>query len=457
MTQQPAAILSDLSRRLQGRLLVPGDPDWDTARRPWNLRVDQRPAAIVEATGADDIAATAAFAARHGLRLTAQCTGHGAGADMSGTIMLRTGRLREIIVDPARGVARVGAGVRSRDLAAALPPHGWAASVGSGPTVGVTGYAMFGGAGVLGRAVGFMAHKVVAADVVTADGTRLRCDADAHQDLLWALRGGGGGYAVVTHLELQLDRASELSGGQVVWPAAAALELFSAWRDWTTRLPPAMSCTVGIISLPPLPHVPEPLRGRRVVTLTACYAGPADRGAALIGELTAQTPEPVLNTWRALTAADLGNLSNNPGTPMPTRMRGELLSDLPDEALGELFRLSGQDADTPTTMPFVRHLGGMLAQDSPDGGAINRCEAPYLLELLGLAETPQADQAIRHGQHAISTALAPWSTGNTLPAFAVPLEDTAERLYPPATRDRLRSVKDRYDPDGVIPLSFPLH
>src|SRR5262249_23312867 len=150
-----------------GRVLVPGDPDWDTARRPWNQRVDQRPAAIVEPEGAGDMAVAAAFAARHGLRVTVQCTGHGAGADLSDTIMVRSSALREITVDPARNVARVGAGVRSRDLATALAPHGLAASVGSAPTVGVAGYAMFGGAGVLGRAVGFMAEKVVAADVVT--------------------------------------------------------------------------------------------------------------------------------------------------------------------------------------------------------------------------------------------------------------------------------------------------
>jgi hypothetical protein len=164
----------------------------------------------------------------------------------------------------------------------------------------------------------------------------------------------------------------------------------------------------------------------------------------------------VLNACRPLTAADLGNLSNNPGTPMPARMRAELLSDLPDEALGALLRVAEQNPGSPVTMPFVRHLGGMLAQDPPDGGAIGRCGAPYLLELLGVAATPEADEAIRRDQHATSAALGPWSTGMTLPGFAVPAEDTAERVYPPATRDRLRNVKDRYDPGGVILPSFPL-
>jgi hypothetical protein len=440
---------------LRGRLLVPGDPAWDTVRRPWNLRVDQRPAAIVEPEGADDMAATAAFASRHGLRVTVQCSGHGAGADLSDAIMVRTSALREITVDPARNVVKAGAGVRGRDLAATLPPHGLAASLGSGPTTGIAGFTMFGGVGALGRAVGFMAHKVVAADVVTADGTRLRCDANAHQDLLWALRGGGGGYAMVTHLELRLDRVPELSGGQVIWPAAAAPGVFGAWRDWTTGLPPEMSSSVCVISLPPLPEVPEPLRGNRVVSVTTCYAGAADRGAAALGELIARTPAPMFNTCRPLTPADLGNLRNVPATPMPARIRGELLSGLPDEAIGELLRLAGLDPESPIRMAEVRHLGGMFAQDPPRGGAIGRCEAPYLLELLGLAVTREADEAVQRYQHAVSAALAPWTTGMTLPGFAEPPEDTAERVYPPATRDGLRRVKDRYDPGGVILPSFP--
>ena len=453
-THQSTAAFSGLARHLRGRLLRPGDADWDTARTPWNLRVNQRPAAIVEPEGADDMAATAAFAARHGLRVAVQSSGHGAGADLGGTIMVRTSALREITVDQTRNVVRIGAGVRAGDLAAALPPHGLAASLGSAPTTGVAGYAMFGGAGVLGRAVGFMAHKVVAAEVVTADGTRLRCDASNHPDLLWALRGGGGGYALVTHLELRLDRVPELFGGQLVWPAAAAPEVFGAWRDWTTGLPPEMTSSAAVISLPPLPEVPEPLRGARVTTVTACYAGPAGQGAAALGELTARSPAPLFNACRPLTAADLGNLWNVPGTPMPARIRGELLSGLPDEAIRELLRLAGQDPDSPITMAEVRHLGGMLAQDSPRDGAIGHCEARYQLELLGLATTQESDETVRRSQRAVSEALAPWTTGMTLPGFAQPPEDTAERVYPSVTRDRLRRVKNRYDPGGVIVPSF---
>ena len=448
--------LSSLSRHLRGRLIMPGDHLWDQARQPWNLR-DQRPAAIVEPEGADDMATTVSFAARHGLRVSAQCSGHGAGADLTDTILLRTGALREITVDPARNLVRVGAGVRCRDLAPAVAPHGLAASLGTGSTTGVAGYTMFGGTGALGRKVGFMASKVIAADVVTGDGRPLRCDTGAHPDLLWALRGGGGGYALVTHLELRLDRVPETFGGQVVWPAAAAPDVWSAWRDWTAGLPPEMTSSVDVISLPPLPEVPEPLRGKRVVTVTACYAGPADRGAIVLSDLFARTPRPALNGCRPLTPADLANLWNAPATPLPGRIRCELLTSLPDQAIGELLRLAGLGTDSPVMLAQVRTLGGAFTHDPPGGsGAIGRCHAQYSLELLGMAPTLEAEQALRSHQHIMTGAVAPWTTGTILPGFADPSADTAERVYLPQTQDRLRNIKARYDPDGVLMPSFPM-
>jgi hypothetical protein len=174
-----------------------------------------------------------------------------------------------------------------------------------------------------------------------------------------------------------------------------------------------MSSSAGVISLPPLPEVPEPLRGTWVASVTACYAGPAGQGAAALGELIARTPAPMVNACRPLTSADLGNLWNVPATPTPARIRGELLSSLPDEAIGELLRLAGQDPESPIAMAEVRHLGGMFALDPPRGGAIGRCEEPYLLELLGLAVAPEADEAVRRNQHAVSAALGPWITGMT--------------------------------------------
>lgn len=466
------AQLAGLARHLRGRLILPGEQDWDTARRPWNRRVDQRPAAIVEPEGAGDMAATVAVAARHGLRVTAQATGHGASDALEDTIVLRTGRLRDITLDPARDRVLVGAGVRCADLMAAIGPHGLAASVGSAADAGVAGYAMFGGVGVLGRTFGFLAHQILAADVVTADGSRLRCDTAAHPDLLWALRGGGGGFALVARLDLRLARVPALFGGQIVWPLDAAPAVFGAWRSWTAGLPPEMTSSVSVIQVPPLPEVPEMLRGRRVTAVTACYAGPADEGAHLLQPLTGAA-EPLFSGCRPLAPADLATLHDTPATPTPSRIRSELLTSLPDAAIGEFLRHAGQHPDSPLILAEIRHLGGTYAHlvpepkarqpgDPPSGqadgrGPISHTGAQYLLELVGHAANPEADAAIRGCQQNVAAALAPWTTGTTLPSFADPGTDTARLAFPAAVRRRLAAVKRRYDPGDVLLTSFPYH
>jgi hypothetical protein len=461
---ETTAAAAELGRHLRGRLIVPGGEDWDALRQPWNRRIDQRPAAIVEPVGPDDMAATVAFASRHGFLVTAQCTGHGAGADLVGTIVVRTSAMREIVLDAASGRARVGAGVRCADLLAAGAEHGLAISVGTAPHAGIAGFAMFGGVGLLGRAVGFMAHHIVAAEVVTADGTPLRVTAASHPDLLWALRGGGGGFALVTRLELRLARVPELFGGQLVWPGEAAPEIFRAWRSWTADLPREMTSSCAAVQLPPLPEVPEPLRGRRVTAVTACFAGPTAEGAGLLRSL-ARATAPLFDTCRPLVPADLATLAGALTAPTPTRIHGELLTGLPDAALTELMRLAGPGTDPPVIAADIRHLGGAYAANQPDGaeeadgaGAVAGTDARYLIEFVGLAATAEADAAIRSYQREVAAVLAPWTTGRILPSFAEQDTDAADprRVFAPDVRRRLASVKHRYDPGGALRASFAL-
>jgi hypothetical protein len=454
VAHHPANRLAGLAPHLRGRLILPGDPAWDTARQPWNRRVDQRPAAVLMAEDAGDMAAAVAFATRNGLRVTAQSSGHGAGDTLEDTIMLRTAALREITLDLGRDRVTVGPGVRCDELMAAISPHGLATSVGSARDAGVVGYAIFGGVGVLGRALGFAAHQVLAADLVTADGTRLRCDATTHPDLLWALRGGGGGFALVTGLDLALARMPALFGGQLVWPLEAAQEVFGTWRSWTASLPPEMTSSIVVVQLPSLPEVPEPLRGRRVTAVIACYAGPAEEGNSLLRPLSGAAA-PLFSSCRPLVPADLAGLAGAPATPLPARVSSALLADLPGAAISELLGHVGPGSGSPLMLAEIRHLGGAYTAEPPGRhGAIGHTDASYLLELVGLAATSEADQAIRAAQQAITTALSPWTTGTTLPSFAAPPADAARVFGEPARR-RLATIKHRYDPRNILRTSFP--
>jgi hypothetical protein len=455
-TAQPAPA-AGLARHLRGRVIGPDSPGWDTARRPWNRRVDQRPLAVADAEGPDDIAATVAYAARHGFQVTVQASGHGAGGSMENAILLRTSGLRDITLDPGQQRVRVGAGVRSSDLLTALSPHGLALSTGSASGAGVTGYVMFGGVGVLGRALGFAAGHVLGADVITADGTRIRADATAHEDLFWALRGAGGGFALVTHLDLALARVPALFGGQLIWPVDAAPEVFGAWASWAPGLTRDTTSSACVLQLPPLPELPEVLRGRRVAVVTICHTGAADQAMSLLDPIIS-IGTPLASTLRPLSVADLSTLHGASIPPIPARIRSELLTHLPSAAVREFVAQTGPASGSPLLLADIRHLGGAYAQppqQSGGPGAIGHTDAQFLIELVAVAPGQQADAAARDYQDSVMAALSPWTTGTTLPSFADSATDPS-RLFSPATRQRLADVKHRYDPANVICASFPV-
>jgi len=452
------AAAAELARHVRGRVTGPDSPDWDTARIPWNRRIDQRPLLVVDADGPDDIAATVGYAARQGLPVTVQTSGHGAGANMENAILLRTNGLREITLDPDRRRVRVGAGVSAGELMTALSPHGLALSTGTCSDVGVTGYVMFGGVGVLGRALGFAAGQVVGADVVTADGSRIRADATAHEDLFWALRGGGGGFALVTHLDLDLARVPALFGGQLIWPVDAAAEVFGAWASWAPGLTRDTTSFACVLQMPPAPGLPEVLRGRRVVMVTVCHAGAADQALSLVDPITG-VGAPLVNSLRPLSVADVGALFGPPVPPAPLRIRSELLTGLPGAAVREFVAKTGPASGSPLQMAQIRHLGGAFAQPAhqPGGpGVIGRTDAQFLVELVAIAPSQEADAAARGFEESVLAALSPWTTGTTLPSFADPGTDPASLVFSPATRQRLADVKHRYDPANVFCTSFPV-
>src|SRR5215470_7299069 len=216
---------------LAGKVLLPGDDGFNEARQAWNLAVDQRPAAVVFPESAAEVAAAIRYAADRGLRVAAQSTGHNAGplGVLDDTVLLRTGRMRGIQINPRTRTARAEAGVVWLDVVQAAAQHGLAALAGSSPDVGVTGYTLGGGLSFLGRKYGLAAINVLAAEVVLADGRLVRADAEHETDLFWALRGGGGSFGVVTALEFRLFPHNQAYAGALWYPIERAAEVLHAW------------------------------------------------------------------------------------------------------------------------------------------------------------------------------------------------------------------------------------
>jgi len=446
--------LEALRAAIAGRVFVPGQAGYDQARQAWNLAVDERPSVVVVAGSAADVAQAVRYARAHRMRIAPQGTGHGAAPlePLDGAMLLRTTRMRQVDIDPAARTARAEAGAVWQDVIVPAAEHGLAGLAGSSPNVGVTGYTLGGGLGWLARRYGLAANSVTAAELVTPGGDLVRADANHETDLFWAVRGGGG-IGVVTALEMRLYPVAELYAGDLFFPIARAAEVLHAWREWTATVPDEVTSLSHLLRLPPLPEVPEPLRGRAFAILEAACLGDSRTGAELIGPLRRLGPE--LDTFAMIPASALGQLNMDPPQPVPGEGNGAFLADFPAAAIDALVAVAGPNAETPLDSVEVRHLGGALARAVPGGGAQPSIDASYLLYAAGAALTPDLVGPVRAHVQAVKDALAPWHASYGYYNF----EETpaaAAAVLPPASARRLQEIKAAYDPDQVIISTHPV-
>ncbi|SDT68106.1 FAD-binding oxidoreductase [Jiangella sp. DSM 45060] len=444
MNTTPRPAVADLARRIDGPVLLPGQDRYDDERSGFNLTVDHRPDVVVGATSADDVAAAVRFAAERGLPVVAQATGHGAVVPLDGGLLISTRRLDGVHVDRDARVARIDAGVRWHQVIEPAADAGLAPLNGSSPLVGAVSYTLGGGLPVLGRTFGWAADRIRRLEVVTADGALVAVGPDENADLFWALRGGKGGFGVVTALEIELVALPRLYGGALVFGADRAADVVHAWRDWVTRLPDELNSSVGLVRLPDMPGVPEPLRGRLTVHVRVAYAGPADEGEELVRPLRGAGPR-ILDTVAALPPAGIAAVYNDPTEPIGYDERSLMLGSFDAAAADALLAAAGPDASADgLIMVDVRQLGGALARPPRHPRALDHDDAAFSVAAVGVGPAAGA---------AVLAALAPRGTGLRFLNFTggPAAAGLAPEAFRAPTLDRLAAIKRDRDPGGVFP------
>lgn len=437
------------SLSITGRIATPDGPDWDEARAAWNLSADQRPDAVALVEGAEDVATTVRFAADNGLRVAAEGTGHGAAAlaPLDDTILIKTERMRGVEVDAEARTARVEAGVLAAELGEAAGAHGLCSLPGSSPDVGVIGYTLGGGLSWLGRRHGFACNRVRAIELVTAAGEPRTVAADNDPELFWALRGGGGGYAIVTALELELLPISELYAGALLFPAEVGGDAVRVYRDWAAGVSEDVTSIVRFLTPPPIPDVPEPIRGRPLLTIDAACIGDREEGEAAIAPLR-EIGEAIMDTFGWMPAAGLSRIHMDPENPVPGIGDGHLIAGLPDQAIEAFTAIAGPDSGSPMLLTEMRQLGGALGRPAEDGGALSHIDAGFVAYSVGLPMNPELGAAIPAHLATIEETLRPWVTG-TYYNFTERACD-ADAILPADVCTRLAEVKRKHDPDDRI-------
>jgi hypothetical protein len=438
--------------RLSGKLVLPGDPGWDEARRPWNLAVDQGPVAVALPESVEDVMAVVELASSEGLRVAAQCTGHNASplGSLAGTILLKTSQMRRVEIDPVGRTARVEAGVLWGEVSEAAARHGLAPLAGTSPDVGVVGYTLGGGLSWLARMYGLASNSVVAVELVTADAGFVRADRDNEPELFWALRGGGGSFGIVTALEFALFPVTEVYAGVLYWPVERAVEILAAWRTWVDTVSDAVTSLGRLLQFPPFPEIPEPFRDRSFVLVEAALLTDEAMGSEIVRPLRELGPE--IDTVASIAPTSLTALHMDPEHPVPGAGDGGMLADLTSEAIDVVVKTV---VGSPLLTFEIRHVGGALAVAPPDHGALASLDGRFVYFGAGLAPTPDAKAAVESHVERMKAALRPWDAGRTFMSFMERPTDP-RRFYPEDIHRRLRATKVRIDPHDLIHANHPV-
>jgi FAD/FMN-containing dehydrogenase len=455
----PASPASSAAASLRGlcagAVHLPGDPGYDDARLPWNVAVDQRPAAVAFPASVGDVREVVQAASAAGLRVAPQSTGHNAGAlgPLDDVVLLRTSAMRGVTIDAARRRARVEAGALWVDVVGPAADAGLAAPHGSSPDVGVVGYALGGGIGWYARKLGLASNSVTAVEMVLADGTSVRADAKTEADLFWAVRGGGGSFGVVTALELDLFPAESVYGGMLVWDQRDAEKVLRRWATWAVDAPEEVTTSFRLLNVPPMPEIPEPFRGRRLAVIDGGVLAGDERAEELLAPLRDLGPE--IDMFARMPAAAMVGIHMDPEGPTPSVSGCSMLTGLPEEAVTDLLAAAGPDAESSLLMAELRQLGGALSRPQPGGGALSHLEGAFLLFGVAVAATPELAAQGEADARRLVSDLSPYATDGHYLNFTERRVD-ASRSYTDETWRRLTQVRSAVDPAGLIVANHPV-
>lgn len=451
VTDKPSG-LAHLREKTNGRVIQRGDGDYDEARAVYNAIHDRHPEGIIQASGVADVMSAVAYAGEERSPLAVRGGGHSiAGfSTCDGGLVLDLGRMKGVRVDPDRRTVRVEPGLTWGELNHATHAFGLAVTGGIVSTTGISGLTLGGGMGHLARRCGLACDNLVSVDVVVADGTFLTCDENRHQDLFWALRGGGGNFGVVTSLEYRLHPIADILGGPTFYPLDG--DVLRAYQDLIAEAPEELNAIFGLVLAPPLPFVPEDWHGKPVCAVLTCWSGLPEEDDAvrrrlaglgpMVGQFVDRMPYPVINTL----FDDL--------LPFGLRhyWKGVFNRTIPEEAI-DVHIAYGATLPSVESATLVFPIDGACHRVRSDDTAFAYREATFAVGLGGSWQSPHDDVDNIAWSREYYDALRPTSMGGGYVNFASDDDDEQVRANYSHNHARLVEIKDRYDPDNMFRLN----
>ena len=449
VSQTATFSIPELQIAARGRVITPDDADYDQQRTVTAGHIDRHPAAIVRVADAGDVASVIDFARERGVELAVRCGGHsGAGHSVSeGGIVLDLRDMHAIDVDvPGRTVWAEG-GCTALEVTSAVWEHGLAIGFGDTGSVGIGGLTTGGGVGYLVRKHGLTIDSLLAAEVVTADGRLLHVDAETHPDLFWAIRGGGGNFGVVTRFQYRLQPLTAFAGGMLLLPATA--ETVAGFIAANEAAPEELSAIANVMPAPPMPFLPEEHHGKLTILAMMAFAGEPEAAERAFAPFRALA-EPMADMVKPMPYPEMyppEDESYRPKAAAKTMFIDHV--DL-DTARTIIEQLNASDASMRVAQ--LRVLGGAMARVPADATAFAHRSSRIMVNLAAFWEGDDRPQR----EAWVDAFMAAIHQGDSGAYVNFVGDEGAQRVhdaYPPATYERLATIKTHYDPTNLFRLN----
>jgi FAD/FMN-containing dehydrogenase len=447
----PTISIPDLRAALTGRVIAPDDDGYDRARIVALGGIDRRPVVIARPANDDDVATVIAAARESGLPLAVRSGGHsGAGHGVvDGGIVLDLRDLKTLDIDVEGRTAWAESGLTAGEYSTATAAHGLATGFGDTGSVGLGGITTGGGVGYLVRKHGLTIDSLLAADVVTADGQRLRVDAEHHPDLFWAIRGGGGNFGVVTRFHFRLHPVESVVGGMLVLPATAAT--VAGFIAAAEAAPEELSTIANVMPAPPMPFLPEEIHGQLVILGMLAYAGEADAGERALAPFR-ELATPLADMLKPISYAEMFPPDNNEEYHPLAIARTMFVNSVDINVAGTIMEYL-QASDATMRVAQLRVLGGAMARVPADATAFAHRTSRIMVAVAAFYEGPHDKPQHEAWVAEFAAALHQGDTGAYVNFLGDEGETRVRAAYPGATWDRLAAIKGRYDPTNVFRLN----
>ncbi|RKG61531.1 FAD-binding oxidoreductase [Corallococcus sp. CA054B] len=439
-----------LASRVSGTVYTPNDAGYAPESAGFNVLVTHSPQYVVAVKSTKDVAEAIRFARENQLPVSVLATGHGTYASITSGVLISTKALNHVSIDPATRIATIGAGARWEPVIEEAAKHGLAPIAGSSTNVGVVGYLLGGGLGPLVRSHGVSSDYVVGYTLVTSDGETVEASAEQHPDLFWALRGGKGGFGIVTEVKLKLVEMRSLYAGSLFFAEEHIEAVLRGWVKWTSEADARVSTSIAVMRFPPFDFIPPPLQGRTVINLRFAFPGSTEEGAKLAAPLRALAPI-YLDMLGELPVTQIARVHNDPDKPSPVWTNGMMLTHVDQDLATTLLRHVGAGVQTPYFMLELRHLGGASQKDVAGGSAVGGRGGNFIVGLVGM-HPPLFETVLPGATEGLRAELKPWLSPEMSINFMGKVRDAQhfDSAWPDAIRAKLKDVRGKYDPHKVF-------